>query len=86
MLGGALLVFIGVALFSSRLVRPLAAVANPVARWSVVIFSILVWPFFTLPYWLLRYGAWGPGCDRTAGRCVRPRCGAEPVDTADRPR
>jgi putative ABC transport system permease protein len=61
MLGGALLVFIGVALFSSRLVRPLAAVANPVARWSVVIFSALVWPFFTLPYWLLRYGAWGPG-------------------------
>ena len=61
MLGGALLVFIGVALFSSRLVRPLAAVANPVARWSVIVFSILVWPFFTLPYWLLRYGAWGPG-------------------------
>ena len=61
MLGGALLVFIGVALFSSRLVRPLAAIANPVARWSVVVFSALVWPFFTLPYWLLRYGAWGPG-------------------------
>jgi hypothetical protein len=46
---------------SSRLVRPLAVVANPVARWSVIVFSILVWPFFTLPYWLLRYGAWGPG-------------------------
>ena len=23
--------------------------------------SVLVWPFFTLPYWLLRRGAWGPG-------------------------
>jgi putative ABC transport system permease protein len=67
MLVGALLVFIGVALFSSRLVRPLAAVANPVARWSVVAFSIVVWPLFTLPYWLLRYGAWGPG---DAGRRV----------------
>ena len=29
MLGGALLVFIGVALFSSRLVRPLAAAGEP---------------------------------------------------------
>jgi putative ABC transport system permease protein len=61
MLVGALLVFIGVALFSSRLVRPLAAIANPVARWSVVLFSALVWPFFTLPFWLLRVGVWGPG-------------------------
>jgi putative ABC transport system permease protein len=61
MLVGALLVFIGVAIFASRLVRPLAAAANPVARWAVVAFSALVWPLFTLPYWLLRYGAWGPG-------------------------
>jgi putative ABC transport system permease protein len=22
---------------------------------------VLFWPFFTLPYWLLRFGAWGPG-------------------------
>jgi putative ABC transport system permease protein len=61
MLGGALLVFIGVAMFSSRIVRPLAAAANPVARWSVVALSALMWPLFTLPFWLLRYGAWGPG-------------------------
>jgi ABC-type antimicrobial peptide transport system permease subunit len=30
----------------------------------VFLLSALLWPFFTLPYWLLRYGAWGPG---TAG-------------------
>jgi putative ABC transport system permease protein len=61
LLVGALFVFFGVALFSSRLVRPLAAAANPVARWAVFLFSLLVWPFFSLPFWLLRYGAWGPG-------------------------
>jgi putative ABC transport system permease protein len=67
MLVGALLVFIGVAMFAARLVRPLATAANPVARWAVVAFSALVWPLFTLPYWLLRYGAWGPG---PAGRRI----------------
>ncbi len=67
MLGGALLVFVGVAIFSSRLVRPLAAAANPVARWSVVALSALVWPLFTLPFWMIRYGVWGPG---PAGRRV----------------
>jgi putative ABC transport system permease protein len=61
MLGGVLLVFVGVALFSSRVVRPLAVAANPVARWSVVALSVAVWPLFTLPFWLLRYGVWGPG-------------------------
>ncbi|MGH3465892.1 MAG: ABC transporter permease [Kribbellaceae bacterium] len=58
---GVLMIFIGIALFSSRLVRPLAAVANPVARWSVIALSVLVWPLFSLPYWLLRRGVWGPG-------------------------
>jgi putative ABC transport system permease protein len=61
MLGGALLVFVGVAVFSSRVVRPLAVAANPVARWSVVALSIVMWPLFTLAFWLLRYGVWGPG-------------------------
>ncbi len=61
MLIGALLVFIGVAVFSSRLVRPVAVAADPVARWSTVALSALVWPLFSLPYWLLRHGAWGPG-------------------------
>jgi ABC-type antimicrobial peptide transport system permease subunit len=74
MLLGALLVFVGVALFSSRLIRPLAVVASPLARWSVFAFSALVWPFFTLPYWLLRHGAWGPG--EAAGRIAAFVAGA----------
>ncbi|TDU83238.1 putative ABC transport system permease protein [Kribbella voronezhensis] len=58
---GVLLIFIGIALFSARLVRPLAAASDPVARWSVLILSIVAWPLFSLPYWLLRRGFWGPG-------------------------
>ena len=65
LLVGALLVFIGIATFSAQLVRPIAAAANPVARWAVIAFSAVVWPLFSLPFWLLRYGAWGPG---TTGR------------------
>ena len=66
---GVLLIFIGIALFSSRLVRPLAALSDPVARWSVLILTVLAWPFFSLPYWLLRRGFWGPGTagSRSAG-------------------
>jgi putative ABC transport system permease protein len=69
MLIGALAVFVGVALFASRLVPPLAAAANPVARWSVVLFSALVWPLFSLPFWLLRFGAWGPGAASKRAAC-----------------
>jgi putative ABC transport system permease protein len=58
---GVLLLFIGIALFSARLVRPLAAAANPVAYWSVVILTALAWPFFSLPYWALRRTFFGPG-------------------------
>ena len=57
---GTLLIFFGVALLSSRFVKPLVVVLSPVARWAVFAFTVLVWPFFLLPYWLLRYGAWGP--------------------------
>jgi ABC-type antimicrobial peptide transport system permease subunit len=58
---GVLLAFFGVARVTTRLIPGLASVASPVARWSVFLLSVLVWPFFTLPYWLLRRGAWGPG-------------------------
>jgi putative ABC transport system permease protein len=51
---GVLLLFIGIALFSSRLVRPLAAVSDPVARWSIVVLTALIWPFVLVPYWLIR--------------------------------
>jgi putative ABC transport system permease protein len=58
---GALLIFLGVALFSARVARPLAALVSPISTWGVVALAALFWPFFTLPFWLLRLGAWGPG-------------------------
>ncbi len=48
-------------MLSSHLVRPLAAVSSPIGRWAAFVFTVLFWPFLLLPYWLLRYGAWGPG-------------------------
>jgi len=58
---GVLLVFFGVARVTTRLIPRLSVVMSPIARWTVFLLSVIVWPFFTLPYWLLRYGAWGPG-------------------------
>jgi putative ABC transport system permease protein len=58
---GALLIFFGVALFAERIARPLASAVAPVGTWLVVAMAILVWPLFTLPFWLLRHGAFGPG-------------------------
>ncbi|MEU4291189.1 FtsX-like permease family protein [Kribbella sp. NPDC026596] len=51
---GVLLLFIGIALFSARLVRPLAAISDPIARWSVVVLTAVIWPFILLPLYLLR--------------------------------
>jgi putative ABC transport system permease protein len=59
--GGVLLLFVGVAMLSSHVVRPLAAVSSPIGRWAAFVFTVLAWPFWLLPYWLLRHGAWGPG-------------------------
>ena len=59
--GGVLLLFVGVAMLSSKLVRPLAVAVSPIGHWLTVIVMIVIWPFWTLPYWLLRYGAFGPG-------------------------
>src|SRR5215207_10009182 len=58
---GAILVFFGVALFSARIASPLAAGVSPIGTWVVVVLGVLVWPLWTLPFWLLRYGAFGPG-------------------------
>ena len=58
---GVLLVFFGVARVSTRLIPRLAVLMSPIARWAVFLLAVLFWPFFTLPYWLLRHGAWGPG-------------------------
>ena len=51
---GVLLLFVGIAAFSSRLVRPLAAFADPVARWAVVVLTALAWPFILVPVWAVR--------------------------------
>ena len=59
--GGVLLLFVGVAMLSSHVVRPLAVISSPVGRWAAFAFTVLAWPFFLLPYWLQRYGAFGPG-------------------------
>jgi len=58
---GVLLLFLGVAMLSSHVVSPLAAVSSPIGRWAAFAFAVLFWPFWLLPYWLVRYGAWGPG-------------------------
>jgi putative ABC transport system permease protein len=58
---GAILLFLGVAFFAVRMVEPLAAVVSPIGTWAVVALTVLVWPFWTLPYWLLRHGLFGPG-------------------------
>ena len=58
---GVLALFIGVAMLSSRLVRPLAVGVSPIGEWLTVVVMILMWPLWTLPYWLLRHGAFGPG-------------------------
>jgi ABC-type antimicrobial peptide transport system permease subunit len=52
---GALLVFFGVALFSAKLVRPLAEAVSPVATVMVAVFSVLFYPVL-FGWWLLRYG------------------------------
>jgi putative ABC transport system permease protein len=60
---GVLLLFLGVAMLSSRTVRPLAVGTHPIAKWAVVVFSVLVYPF-TLSYWLIRSAAFGTGARR----------------------
>jgi putative ABC transport system permease protein len=64
---GVLLLFIGIALVSSRVVRPVAVVTSPIGRWAAFVLTALAWPTFLLPMWLLRLAAWGPG---TTGRRV----------------
>jgi len=49
---GVLLIFVGVAIVAPRLVKPLTRAIDPVATWSVVILTILVYPI-TLLLWLL---------------------------------
>jgi ABC-type antimicrobial peptide transport system permease subunit len=58
---GALLIFFGVALFATRVASPLATAVAPVGKWLLTVVAVLFWPFWALPFWLLRLGAFGPG-------------------------
>ena len=56
-----LLVFFGFARVATPLIPRLSSFMSPIARWSVFALNVVVWPFFTFPYWCLRYAFWGPG-------------------------
>ena len=68
---GVLALFVGVALLSSRLVRPVATGAHPIGEWLVVCLLVVLYPF-TLGYWLQRYALFqrGAGFGRRAGALV----------------
>jgi putative ABC transport system permease protein len=57
---GVLALFVGVALLSSRLVRPVASGAHPIGKWLVVILLVVLYPV-TLAFWLLRFGLFVTG-------------------------
>ena len=59
--GGVLLLFLGVAMLSSHVVRPLAVISSPIGRWAAFVFTVLAWPFFLLPYWLSPLRSLRPG-------------------------
>ena len=61
MIVGTLLIFVGVAMLSTPFIPALARILGPPARWILAAVTALVWPFWLLPYWLLRRGAWGVG-------------------------
>jgi putative ABC transport system permease protein len=63
---GALALFFGVALFASRIVRPLADAVSPVGTVMVAAFTVVFYPVL-LGYWLLRYGLF----ERRAGAARR---------------
>jgi ABC-type antimicrobial peptide transport system permease subunit len=65
---GVLALFIGVAMVSSRTVRPLAVGTSPIAKWAVVVFSTIFYPI-TLSYWLVRDAVFSRNL--SAGRRVR---------------
>jgi putative ABC transport system permease protein len=51
--GGAVLIFIGVALIAARVIKPIAAMVSPLGTVAVAILSTVVWPV-TFAIWLIR--------------------------------
>jgi ABC-type antimicrobial peptide transport system permease subunit len=60
---GALLLFLGVAIVASRVVKPIARAVQPVATGAIVALSVLIWPL-TVSIWLARYAVLGRGAPR----------------------
>ncbi|MGZ8695198.1 MAG: ABC transporter permease, partial [Gaiellaceae bacterium] len=57
---GVLLLFIGVAMLSPRLVRPLASLTHYIAIGATWVFVLLAYPI-SLAFWLLRHGVFAKG-------------------------
>jgi putative ABC transport system permease protein len=52
---GVVTLFIGVAMISPKAVPPLASVLSPIAKWLMVLLSVLLYPF-SFAAWLVSYG------------------------------
>jgi putative ABC transport system permease protein len=52
---GVLTLFVGVAMISPKAVPPLASVLSPLAKWLMVVLSVLLYPV-SLAAWLVSYG------------------------------
>jgi ABC-type antimicrobial peptide transport system permease subunit len=57
---GVVLLFLGVALVASRVVRPVSVGVSPLATIAIVVLSIVVYPV-ALTYWFARYAFFGRG-------------------------
>ena len=53
--GGVLTLFVGVAMISPKAVPPLASILSPIAKWLMVVLSVLFYPL-SLAAWLVSYG------------------------------
>ncbi len=51
--GGAVLIFVGVALVAARVIKPIATAVSPLGTAAVALLSVLVWPV-TYVIWLIR--------------------------------
>ena len=59
---GVLTLFVGVAMISPKAVPPLASVLSPIAKWLMVVLSILIYPF-SLAAWFVSYALLARGAD-----------------------
>ena len=57
---GVLTLFVGVAMISPKAVPPLASVLSPIAKWLMVVLSVVLYPF-SLAAWLVSYGLYARG-------------------------